>query len=173
MKTKPVCSILSCLALAACALPVKEVRIPVRELDPASQAVRLAVGYHDNLRQYNAAELAKEAARLGVAPASPATSMELALLLLHNRNGNDATRATTLLEALLRDNRAEAQALQPLARLLLSQLSEQRKQEEQLDKQLQLQREQQKKLDQLNEKLEALKAIERSLTPAPRQGARP
>ena len=54
--------------------------------------------------------------------------------------------------------------MHPLARLLASRYAEQRRLEEQLDKQNQQLRDVQRRLDQTNERLEALKAIERSLT---------
>ena len=63
--------------------------------------------------------------------------------------------------------RAEAQALHPLARLLATRYTEQRRLEDLLDKQTQQLRDVQRRLDQTNDRLEALKAIERSLTSRP------
>ncbi|HEY9101772.1 hypothetical protein [Chitinimonas sp.] len=166
--------------LGACAMPQppqppREIRIPVREVDAASLALRGVLSYQDKLKQMSSAELGREASRLAEAPAGPATTMEQALLLLQQRASGDLGRAMGLLDNVNRDTRPEAQPFQSLARLLLGMLTEQRKLEEQLDRQAQQQREaqreqqkeQQKKLDQLTEKLEALKAIERSLTSRP------
>lgn len=165
--------------LAACVTPPppppREIRIPVREVDAASLALRGVLNYQDKLKQMSSAELGREASRLAEAPASPATTVEQALLLLQQRGSGDAGRAIALLDNVNRDTRPEAQPFQSLARLLLGVLAEQRKLEEQLDRQAQQQREaqreqqkeQQKKLDLLTEKLEALKAIERSLTSRP------
>ena len=61
----------------------------------------------------------------------------------------------------------EAQPLHPLARLLAFRYGEQRRLEDQLEKERQQTREVQRKLDQTSERLEALKAIERSLTARP------
>ena len=62
---------------------------------------------------------------------------------------------------------AQAQVLHPLARLLAARYGEQRRIEDLLEKQNQQTREVQRRLDQTNERLEALKAIERSLTSRP------
>ena len=61
------------------------------------------------------------------------------------------------------------QPWRPLARLLLARIAEQRRLEEQLDKMTAQRRDTQRAIQQLTEKLEALKAIERSMTahPAP------
>lgn len=105
------------------------------------------------------------AAALGDGRASPEQSVELALLLglMHT----DTARALDLLQGVLQRPEPESQAWQRPAWLLQALLSEQRRQQEQLDRvNTQLrdqQRDSQRRIDQLNEKLEALKSIERSL----------
>ena len=71
-----------------------------------------------------------------------------------------------LLDPLLRDDPAHA-AHSALARLLHARLTEQRRLEEQTERQAQQLREQQRRLDQLNQQLDALRAIERSLGSRP------
>ncbi|QDQ25825.1 hypothetical protein FNU76_05360 [Chitinimonas arctica] len=185
MKIKKSFYCLLCAALmAGCALPVREVRIPVREIDPLGPALRAAMQYQEQLRQLSPAELGREASRLAETPANPKTMLEMAFVHLQNRAPGDLARAAAQLENLGRDSSTEAQLYQPLARLLLGMLNEQRKLEDQIehlaqqqrDQQREQQKEQQKKLDQLTEKLEALKAIERSLTSrpvAPTAGSKP
>lgn len=118
------------------------------------------------------------AAALGDGRATPEQSVELALLLglMHA----DTARALDLLQGVLQRTEPEAQAWQRPALLLKALLSEQRRLEEQVERlNTQLrdqQRDSQRRIDQLNEKLEALKSIERSLNqraapPAP--SARP
>ena len=69
---------------------------------------------------------------------------------------------------------AEAIELRPLARLLAGRLHEARRLEDQADRLAQQLRESQRRIDVLNDRLEAMRAIERSLTPrAPAPGARP
>ena len=57
---------------------------------------------------------------------------------------------------------AEAQSLQPLARVLAVRYAEQRRVEDDRDRQVTQVRDAQRRIDQLNERIEALRAIERS-----------
>lgn len=115
------------------------------------------------------------AAALGDGRASPEQSVELALLLGLMRA--DITRALDLLQGVLQRTEPEARAWQGPAWLLQALLSEQRRQQEQIDRvNTQLrdqQRDSQRRIDQLNEKLEALKSIERSLNQRPAAASRP
>jgi hypothetical protein len=138
------------------------------EPDPvavADAAARRLLAFSDRLRELTPAEIAREQVRLGETPDDPATQLELALLLGGTRSNGDLPRALTLLEPLARPG-AKA-PWQSLARLLQSRLAEQRRLEEQLERQGQQLREQQRRLEQLGSQLEALKAIERSLSARP------
>jgi hypothetical protein len=119
------------------------------------------LAYAERVRVMPPAELTQETARLGDA-ASPEAQVQLSLVLSQLRQLPDLIRAQELLARVL--GNAEAQPLHPLARLLASRYAEQRRLEEQLEKQNQQLRDVQRRLDQTNERLEALKAIERSLT---------
>lgn len=133
---------------------------------PATDAIAQMLAYADRIRLMPAAELGQEAARLGEVPA-PADQLRLSLVLSQLRQLPDLVRAQELLARVLGNAGAEAQALHPLARLLASRYSEQRRLEEQLDKQNQQVRDVQRRLEQTHERLEALKAIERSLVSRP------
>jgi hypothetical protein len=122
------------------------------------------LAYADRLRLMPPAALGAEVARLGEAK-TPAAQLQLALALGQLRQLPELIRAQELLARVL--GNAEAQHLHALARLLAARYGEQRRLEEQLEKQTQQVRELQRKLDQSNERLEALKAIERSLTSRP------
>jgi hypothetical protein len=137
---------------------------------PAQDAALRMLAYADRLRLMPAAELGPEVARLGEA-SSPAAQLQLALALGQLRQLPELVRAQELLARVLGND--NAQALHSLARLLAARYGEQRRVEEQLDKQTQQVRELQRKLDQSNERLEALKAIERSLTSRPAAPAPP
>lgn len=137
---------------------------------PAQDAALRMLAYADRLRLMPAAELGLEVARLGEA-SSPAAQLQLALALGQLRQLPEMVRAQELLARVLGND--SAQALHPLARLLAARYGEQRRAEEQLDKQTQQVRELQRRLDQSNERLEALKAIERSLTSRPTAPAAP
>lgn len=129
------------------------------------------LAYHERLRQISSADLGQEVTRLSAALATngggPESVLDLALALGQTRNSGDLTRALALLDPIVRSNAPELQPWLPIARLIQARYAEQRRLEEQVDRQVQQLRDGQRKLDQLNEKLEALKAIERSLTTRP------
>ena len=137
---------------------------------PDQEALARMLAYAERVRLMPAAELNPEATRLGEQP-GPASQLQLALVLSQLRQLPELVRAQELLARVLGNADAEAQALHPLARLLAARYGEQRRVEEQLEKQGQQTREVQRRLDQTNERLEALKAIERSLTTRPAASA--
>lgn len=143
------------------ALPAE---VPV-SLPPADTVISL-LAYADRVRALPAPELFREIARLGN-PATPAEQLQLALSLSQLRQGPELARAQELLSRILSNPGAQAQPLQPLARLLAARYAEQRRLEDQLEKQIQQTRDMQRRLEQTRERLEALKAIERSLTSRP------
>ncbi|MGA8786059.1 MAG: hypothetical protein WB542_12080, partial [Polaromonas sp.] len=155
------------------AMPQTRAAVP-----PASGDVVRILAYADRIRVMPPPELSQEVARLGNV-STPADQLQLALVLSQLHQPPELIRAQELLARVL--GNAEAQALHPLARLLAARYGEQRRLEEQLEKQNQQVRDIQRRLDQTNERLEALKAIERSLTsrspggqasPAPAKRAR-
>lgn len=136
---------------------------------PPADAAMLLLAYADRVRALSTPELAQEIARIGN-PSAPAEQLQLALLLGQLRQTPELARAQELLSRILNSAAPDAQPLQPLARLLAARYGEQRRVEDQLEKQAQQLRDTQRRLDQTRERLEALKAIERSLTsrlPAP------
>ncbi len=120
------------------------------------------LAYADRVRGMMPAELAPELARLSDMR-SPAEQLQLALALAQLRQTPELIRAQDLITRLLANASPEAMALHPLARLLANRLGEQRRLEDLLDKQTQQTRDTQRRLEQTTERLEALKAIERSL----------
>ena len=155
---------------------------PVSPAAPlATDAVTRMLAYADRVRRLTPAELNQEVIRLGDA-VGPTHQLQLSLVLSQLHQLSELIRAQELLGRVLGNADTEAQTLHPLAGLLASRYGEQRRLEEQLEKQTQQTRDVQRRLDQTNERLEALKAIERSLTsrppaantPAPRnRGTRP
>jgi hypothetical protein len=136
---------------------------------PADLATRQVLAAYDRLRNLPPPDLAREQARLGDGSANAQASMELALVLVipPSHTPADTARALNLVESVLRNPAPEAAAWQPVARLLQGRLQEQRRLEDIVERQNQQARDSQRRLDQLNEKLEALKAIERSLVTRP------
>ena len=161
-------------------VPVR-VDVPVRVTDPLDEANRHVIAYAERIRALPMVELQQEIVRLNESPVTPKSTMQLAIALGHTRAPGDLQKAIDLLEGLSRSTEPAAGPWQPMARMTLARYVEHRRLEEQLDKQNQQLRESQRRIDQLNEKLEALKAIERSLaprstpapSPAPASGAKP
>ena len=166
------------------ALVVEASKPPNAHLDceaPPADTVTAMLGYADRVQLMSPAELGKEITRLGDS-ITPADQVKLSLALSQLHQLPELVRAQELLGRVLANASESAHPLHPLSRLLSSRYGEQRRLSDLLDQQTQQTREVQRKLDQTNERLEALKAIERSLTsrlppanatPQPGQGQRP
>jgi hypothetical protein len=145
------------------------------EMAPSPAETVLA--YAERIRNFQPAELAQEISSLGDPQDSPLRQMQLALALGAARTPANNARAQALLQRVLAQN--QAQVLHPLARMLLAQHAETRRLEEQLERQTQQARDANRRIDQLNDRLEALRAVERSLLrpaatlSAPASGQRP
>lgn len=136
----------------------------------SSSASHGVLVYAERLRRLPAAELAQELARLAEIPDAArqhGDELQLALALAQTRAPNDLIRAQALAARVLSNTREDARSLHPLAGLLAARLAEQRRVEDQLAQQTQQVREQQRRIDLLNERLEAVRAIERSLPSRP------
>ena len=145
-------------ALPAAAPPAPE---PAPRPAPPPPALLNVLAYADKLKALPATELAGEAEQLRQRQ-GPAAWLQLALLHAH-KQPPELARAQDLATQAQNDGSPEGQQLQALARLLAGRFAEQRRSEEQLERQNKQVAELQKKLDQSLERLEALKAIERSL----------
>ena len=143
---------------------------PVVKCDPPREAQDLAarhlVATQDRLGALNTADLTAEASR-NADPANVEAVMDQALALSMTHNPGDLGRAQGLLDLVLRNNTPQADAWRGLARVLAFRLGDQKRAEDNAERSAQqlrdAQRDAQRKLDQANDKLEALKAIERSL----------
>ena len=141
--------------------------------DPTAQAGRDLLRWQDQLRQTAPDVLPAVAARIAAEPATPASAVHLALVWLHTRNPGDAAKALAQLEALQTATDPAAQPWIEWVRLLAARAAEQKRLEEQINRQTQQLRDSQRRLDQLTDQLEALKAIERSLSPRKSTGKAP
>ena len=155
--------------------PVATKPVLCQPVTPVASAAPLAADptlslltYAERTRRMQPAEWSQEVTRLGDA-ASPTDQVQLALVLSYFRQLPELIRAQELLGRVLANTSAEAQALHPLVGLLAYRMGEQRRLEDQLDKQTQQTRDVLRRLDQTNDRLEALKAIERSLSNRPPQ----
>ena len=137
--------------------------------------------YADRVRVMSIGELGAEIARLNDMPEATRgayADLQLAVALGQTRQPQDMQRALGVLQRLASGTGEDARRLQPMGRLIAARYAEQRRVEDLLDKQNAAMRDAQRRMDQLNERLEAVRAIERSLTrsngsAAPAGGARP
>lgn len=126
-------------------------------------ALEALLAYADRVRALGPSELTTEILNLGEPGASAQRQMQLALALTHTHLPVDTARALGLMQRVAGSNSAEAAPLKPLARLLSARLLEQRRLEDSVDKLNQQLRESQRRIDQLSDRLEAMRAIERSI----------
>ena len=130
----------------------------------ASEPTLRLLAYAERVRQMQGPELSQEISRQAES-SNPVAQLQLSLALSQLRQQPELPRAQELLARVLAN--PEAAPLHPLARLLASRFLEQRRLEEQIERQAQQLRDTQRRLEQTNERLEALKAIERSLVSRP------
>ena len=150
--------------------PPPAVVAPVVICDPPREAQDLATRHllatEDRFSALNTADLTAEAART-IEGATIEQQMDQALALSMTHNPGDLARAQGLLDQVLHNNAPQADPWRSLARLLAYRLGEQKRAEDAVERGAQqlrdAQRDNQRKLDDANAKLEALKAIERSL----------
>jgi hypothetical protein len=142
----------------------------VVKCDPPREAQDLAARHllatEDRYSALNTADLTAEAAR-SIDGATVEQQMDQALALSMTHGVGDLGRAQGLLDQVLHNNAPQADPWRSLARLLAYRLAEQKRAEDAAERSAQqlrdAQRDNQRKLDDVNAKLEALKAIERSL----------
>lgn len=148
---------------------------PISQPDSRPESAVLgALAYHQSIRKMTAGDLARErSAQTGTGGATPLHQLRLAMLLSHPPGGGNLPRAMSLLDAIGASDKPQAVALQPLARLLADQLQERQRLEhtaerltQQLERTGQQLKDSQKEGQLLQEKLDALTEIERTL-PAP------
>jgi hypothetical protein len=130
------------------------------------------LSYYQLLSRMTLAELGRERMVLAALPRSPNTQLRLAMLFGYPRAQQDMGRAMAQLDSVLKSKDPAAIALQPLARLLADNYAERQKMEANLDRQGLLLKESQRKATELQEKIDDLADIERTLPVRP-QAARP
>lgn len=158
---------LCCLALAACATTPPPVDVPEPPEPPAPREavapelpVQTMLGYYASNPR-----LQPQSSRQRHLAADPYLQMQLAIHLGQSRPP-DLQRASNLLERVMKSTHPVAVNLAPLARVLHDQYGERLRLETQL-------REAQRRGDELQEKIEALSEIERSLPARPLPKALP
>ena len=124
--------------------------------------------------------LGSQVPKAGASPATgastgvnPRTQMQLALVLLQTREPVETARALGLLQRVATSAEPEASAYKALAYLLIDNLITTRRLEDSLERTSQQLRESQRRIDVLNERLDAMRAIERSMNAPPPNVLRP
>ena len=130
------------------------------------------LSYYQLLSRMTPAELGRERMVLAALPRSPNTQLRLAMLFGYPRAQQDIARAMTQLDLVLKSNDPAAVALYPLARLLADNYAERQKMDVHLERQGQQLKESQRKAVELQEKIDGLADIERTL-PQPPRAVRP
>ena len=153
------------LAIAGCTTTAPVVKKPVRVDETTPEA---ALTYNHGLSKMTAAELGRERMVLNAVPQTPYTQVRMAMLLGHPRVQQDLGKALALLDSVLKSSDPAAVQFHPLARLLSDNYVERARLESQLDKQGQQMKDSQRKATELQEKLDSLADIERTLTPRSR-----
>lgn len=164
------------LLLAGCAAPPPKqtpvlVQTPPRIVVVADPKLTELLAYQASLRLTTPSELVKVQLELARADHAPQNTIRRAMLQATLRTPGDLARAQTLLDSITQATSDEAKLLAPLAQFLSGQYADLRRQDEAVERLNGQVREAQRRNDQLNEKLEALKNIERSLSVRPATGA--
>ena len=166
--------VLSAMLLAACAAtPVKQtpvlVQTPPRVIVVPDPSVAELLAYYSSVRLMTPSELAKAQQDMAKVDASAKNNLRRAMLAATVHGTGDLARAQALLEPISLST--DEAALAPLAQLLAAHYAETRRQDDAIEKLNSQVRDAQRRNDQLNEKLEGLKNIERSLSVRPAAGA--
>jgi len=131
-----------------------------------------ALNYYQSLSRMTPAELGRERLVLTAVQQIPFTQVRMALLLGHPRVQQDLGKGLALLEGILKSTDPAAAPFHTLARQLADNYQERIKLESLLEKQgLQLNqqlKDSQRKTAELQEKLDSLANIEKTLIPRPR-----
>ena len=159
-------ALLILLAGCAAAPPAVVPAAPAAVIDDAGPLPALA--YYQMLQRMTPAQINRERMVLAALPPTPNTQVRTAMVLGHPRGQQDLTKALALLEGVLKSTDPAALGLHPLARLLADSYAERQKLETQLEKQGQQLKDSQRKVIELQEKIDSLAEIERTLPQRPR-----
>jgi uncharacterized coiled-coil protein SlyX len=167
--------LLLCAGLAACmttkprlpATSVEPVPVVAAPPPPPTDEIGPLLNYHQALRRMSQGELIKELSGLVQQKRSPRVAVQMGMVLMLTRGNGDLARAQTLLDNVANSTENNSAPYKSLALMLSSNCAETRRLAEHVDKLTAQQKESQRRIDQLNEMLEGLKNIERTLPTRP------
>lgn len=162
-----------CLSLLACTTPAT---FPDRPVIAASSPMSASTmdengelfSYYQKIRLSPQAEIGKTLLELNGLSKTPYREMQRAMLLGLLHGSGDLARAQAILDGILKSNDAASDYLKPAAHFLTGHNAELRRFDEVIEKQNQQLKEVQRRADQLAQKLEDIKTIERQLPSRPR-----
>ena len=131
------------------------------------------LAYSQRLYRMSPQELIRERNILAMTLQTPSIQVRMAILLGQPRGPMDIVRALGLLDGVLKSSEPAAASVHPVARALASQYTERLRLETQNEKLAQQLKESQRRSSELQEKLDALADIERSLPVRPTAGENP
>lgn len=143
--------------------PANGTQVVVDDAGPVS-----ALTYYQMLHRMTPAQINRERMVLAALPTTPNTQVRTAMVLGHPRSQLDLTKALILLDGVLKSTDPAAVSLHPLARLLADSYNERLRLDTQLEKQGQQLKDSQRKAVELQEKIDGLADIERTLPQRPR-----
>jgi len=152
-------------------MPAPVVHAPITVMPAPADEVGPMLSYHQSLRKMTQGELLKELSGLSLQQKTPKNLLQSGMALMLTRSPGDLARAQAQFDAVATSNDAEAAPLKSLAAMLSTYCAEQRRLSDHADKLGAQLKEGQRKNEQLNDMLEALKAIERGLPVRPSSGA--
>ena len=160
--------LLLCLLLAACATRPGTPEAPGAATAPAvprfdGAGPEPVLNYYQALTRMTATELLRERAALTALPANSNTQVRAAMVLGLMRGPQDLSKAIALLDGVMKSTDPNSISLQPLARLLADNYLERQKLEAQGERLAVQSRENQRRAAELQEKIDRLTEIERSL----------
>jgi len=173
--------LLLCAGLAACttskprlpATSVEPVPVVVAPPPPPTDDVGPLLTYHQALRRMSQGELLKELSGLMQQKRSPRVAVQMGMVLMLTRGNGDLARAQTLLDNVANSTENNSAPYKSLALMLSSNCAETRRLADHVDKLTAQQKESQRRIDQLNEMVEGLKNIERTLPVRPAASVAP
>ncbi len=177
VRWQPLLCLLLCAGLAAC--NTTRPRLPAMSVTPAPAVetpqplddIGPLLNYHQALRRMSQGELIKELSGLMQQKRTPRVTLQTGMVLMLTRGNGDLARAQGLLDSVANSTETNSAPYKPLGQMLSSYCGEARRLAEHVDKlNAQLgtqQKDSQRRIDQLNEMVEELKNIERTLPVRP------
>ncbi|MET0320974.1 MAG: hypothetical protein ABW069_09670 [Duganella sp.] len=153
--------------------PAPQVIVVETPAPPPTDEVGPLLSYHQALRRMTQGELLKELSGLVLQKRSPRVSLQMGMVLMLTRGGGDLARAQTLLDNVANSTEASSAPIKSLAQMLSSYCAESRRLAEHVDKLTAQNKDSQRRIEQLNDMVEGLKNIERTLPVRPAASSAP